>query len=62
MTNGSGILWNSLYLVTSSLDKKYYRWLWRLPPFLFGILKIIIVLNLASLSRGRGHFTTFFLV
>ena len=24
-----------LYLVTSSLNKKYYSWLWRLPPFLF---------------------------
>ena len=27
-------------LVTSSLDKKYYRWLWRLPPFLFGLMAV----------------------
>jgi len=31
---------SSLHLVTSSLDKKYYRWLWRLPPFLFDYFRI----------------------
>ena len=46
---------SSLHLVTSSLDKKYYRWLWRLPPFLCNNLlttdKYAIQYRLCSLFR-----------
>ena len=42
---------SSLHLVTSSLDKKTYRWLWRLPPFY--LIRFSLFLKPSTLGKEK---------